>query len=217
MDDENDTRGGDAPCFAHQVIGGESIDPQQARDVARFRKAERVRLLGVRRMPSEARQAATESLVEALNTHVEPQPGQRIAVYWPIRGEPDLRGWMASSHARGARVLLPVVVARDHPLEFHLWSPGCAMKRGIWNIPVPDGAAADTPDLVISPLVGIDDALYRLGNGGGYYDRTLAALEPRPKVIGVGFSGCRIETIFPMPWDVPMDEALLSDGTHLLR
>ena len=69
------------------------------------------------------------------------------------------------------------------------------------------------PDIVVAPLVGVDKALYRLGNGGGYYDRTLAALDPRPRVVGVGFAGCLMPTIFPMSWDVPMDTVLLSDGT----
>lgn len=217
MDDEDDMRGGTSPCFAHLVVGGESIDPQHARDVARFRKAERSRLLAARVMPSEARQRATDQLIESLDRHVRPEPGLRIALYWPIRGEPDLRAWMASAHARGASLLLPVVVGRDRPLAFHQWSPGCPMTRGAWNIPIPENTPAATPELVIAPLVGVDEALYRLGNGGGYYDRTLAALEPRPRVIGVGFAGCRMKTIFPMPWDVPMDEVLLSDGTHLRR
>ena len=104
MDDEDDMRGGDAPCFAHLVVGGESVDPQHARDVARFRKAERVRLLAARVMPSEARQRATDQLIEALDRHIRPEPGLRIALYWPIRGEPDLRAWMAAlPTAGGAR------------------------------------------------------------------------------------------------------------------
>lgn len=91
------------------------------------------------------------------------------------------------------------------------------MTRGVWNIPVPADRAEDRPDIVISPLLGVDRDLYRLGNGGGYYDRTLAALDPRPRIIGVGLAGCILPTIYPMPWDIPMDEIILSDGTAQRR
>ena len=74
-----------------------------------------------------------------------------------------------------------------------------------------------TVNIVIAPLVGVDEGLYRLGNGAGYYDRTLALLDPQPRIVGVGLSACRLPTIYPMPWDVPMSEVLLSDGTHLER
>jgi 5,10-methenyltetrahydrofolate synthetase len=137
----------------------------------------------------------------------------RIAVYWPIRGEPDLRGWMERAHAAGATALLPVVVKKSAPLIFRNWSPGCAMDRGAWNIPVPAEGRTITPDVVVSPLLGVDDACFRLGNGGGYYDRTLAEMDPLPRVIGVGFPDCRIPTIFPMPWDIPMQVVVLADGS----
>lgn len=87
------------------------------------------------------------------------------------------------------------------------------MERGIWNIPVPASGRRAHPDIVVSPLLGVDKACFRLGNGGGYYDRTLAALDPQPQVIGVGFPDCRMPTIFPMPWDIAMDVVVLADGS----
>jgi 5,10-methenyltetrahydrofolate synthetase len=69
------------------------------------------------------------------------------------------------------------------------------------------------PDVVIVPLLGVDDALFRLGNGGGYYDRTLVRLPGPRRVIGVGYGFSRMTTIYPMPWDVPMDVIVLDDGT----
>ncbi|SDX85909.1 5-formyltetrahydrofolate cyclo-ligase [Citreimonas salinaria] len=214
-DDESD--GGTTPCFAHLLVDGHPVDPEAARDVARFRRAERARLLAARTLPSERRKKETAALIDGLDRIITPAPGLAIAVYWPIRGEPDLRAWMSAAHDAGSRVLLPVMVEERAPLAFHTWSPDCRMSRGFWNIPVPEDGEAGVPEIVIAPLVGVDEALYRLGNGGGYYDRTLVRMKPRVRIVGVGFAGCSLPTIFPMPWDVPMDEVLLSDGTHLKR
>ena len=210
---EDEETGGCDPCFAHHLVGGQPVDPDTWRDVARFRRAERTRLLATRKLSVSDRRAATRSLICALGDVVPFIPGTALAVYWPIRGEPDLRTWMTGADAAGVTVLLPVVVTKNAPLEFHRWSPGCQMTRGLWNIPVPADGAAATPDVVISPLVGVDAQLFRLGNGGGYYDGTLASLDPMPRVVGVGLAGCQIQTIYPMPWDIPMDAIVLSDGT----
>ena len=101
-------------------------------------------------------------------------------------GEPNLRGLIDRVHEAGATVLLPAVIRKAEPLVFRSWSPGCAMEHGIWNIPVPADGTDLRPNVVVAPLVGADRDCYRLGNGGGYYDRTLAGLDPLPRVIGVG-------------------------------
>ncbi len=213
MEEEEET-GGSPACFAHELVEGQPVDPETARDVARFRRAERARLMEARRrMSSSDRARAAETLARAVDQLVTPEAGMRVAVYWPIRGEPDLRGWMTRAHDTGASVLLPVVIRKAEPLVFRLWSPGCAMERGIWNIPVPAEGKEKRPDVVVAPLVGVDRDCYRLGNGGGYYDRTLAGLDPLPRVIGVGFADCRVPTIYPMPWDIPMHSVVLADGT----
>ncbi|MAQ36030.1 MULTISPECIES: 5-formyltetrahydrofolate cyclo-ligase [unclassified Thioclava] len=215
MDD--DATGGASACFAHLLVDGHLVDPETARDVARFRRAERARLVAARALSAEDRERATDRLIDGLDRIVPLDARLTVAVYWPIRGEPDLRGWMGKAHEAGAEILLPVVIERDAPLEFHTWSPECQMVRGIWNIPVPAAGEPRMPDIVIVPLVGVDTTLHRLGNGGGYYDRTLVRFEKKPRIVGIGFSGCVLSTIYPMPWDVPMDEILLSDGTHLTR
>ena len=215
---EEDDSGGSEPCLAHLLVDGHPVDPETMRDVARFRAAERARLMKARQKLSvEEHAASSAKLTAMLKTRVCPQQGMRIAVYWPIRAEPDLRAWMAKAHTAGAAILLPIVTEQHAPLSFRSWQPGCAMRRGVWNIPVPASGAEAVPDVVISPLVGVDKTCFRLGNGGGYYDRTLAHLDPRPKVIGVGFSHCLMPTIFPMPWDIPMDSVILCDGTVLDR
>ena len=75
----------------------------------------------------------------------------------------------------------------------------------MWNIPTPQKRDIVIPHAVLAPLVGFDLECYRLGYGGGYFDRTLAALSPRPLAIGVGFELSRIRTIYPQPFDIPMD------------
>lgn len=211
MDD--DTPGSD-PCFAHHLVDGHVIDPETARDVATFRKAERTRLYALRKaMPVEDQRAMAGQIAARLDA-LQPDPaGTTIAAYWPIRGEIDLRGWLASAHRRGARLALPVIVQKHAPVAFHHWQPGAAMTRGVWNIPVPAKAQPVTPDTVIVPLLGVDEAGYRLGNGGGYYDRTLARARADTAIIGVGQPFAAMRTIYPMPWDIPMQRVILGDGT----
>lgn len=204
---------GEAPCYRHLIVGGHAVDPGTARDVARFRKAERERLYAQRNAGSPGDRAQlSQAIARQLDRVLADVAGQAIAAYWPIRSEPDLRDWMARTHDRGASILLPVVIEKNAPLAFRTWRPRCRMERGVWNIPVPVDGAEATPDIVIAPLLGVDEAGYRLGNGGGYYDRTLAALGGNRQVIGVGASNCRIRTIFPMPWDIPMTTVVLEDA-----
>jgi 5,10-methenyltetrahydrofolate synthetase len=206
---------GSEPCFAHLLVDGHVVDPDTARDVARFRKSERQRLYGLRKdLAAADRHLMSETVSAKLNEVVGDVSNKIIATYWPIRAELNLRNWMTDVHSRGATVALPAVVARDQPVEFHQWSPGCKMQRGIWNIPVPEEARSVSPGVIIAPLLGVDDNRYRLGNGGGYYDRTLASMNSDRLVIGVGQPFARMKTIFPMPWDIAMDVVILGDGTH---
>ncbi|QIE47247.1 5-formyltetrahydrofolate cyclo-ligase [Pseudohalocynthiibacter aestuariivivens] len=212
-DRSDDDIPGDDPCYQHLIIAGHAIDPATARDVSRFRKAERARLYALRNAgTAEDRAQLSDAIAAELDRELTNLAGRIIAAYWPIRSEPDLRDWMTRAHEAGARIVLPVVVEKNAPLIFRTWAPRCAMERGIWNIPVPSDGAEATPDIVISPLLGVDEAGYRLGNGGGYYDRTLAAMETPPLIIGIGAPDCRIKTIYPMPWDVPMTMTVLGDG-----
>ena len=100
---------------------------------------------------------------------------------------------------------LPVVVAKNAPIEFWQWQPDTLLQRGFWNIPVPAERRLVHPDALLIPLVGYDAAGFRLGYGGGYYDRTLAVAAPRPFCIGVGYDDAEIATIYPQPHDIPMD------------
>ena len=199
------------PCLAC-AGGGDptAVDPQQALDVARWRRAARVALLDARAALGVAeRQALAAQIAVQLDAVLRSRfgtvAGLVLSGYWPIKSEPDLRPWMAAMQAAGARLALPVVETRAAPLVFRPWAPGAAMERGHWNIPVPATALTVTPDIVLAPLVGWDGAGYRLGYGGGYFDRTLAAAQPRPFAIGVGLDAARLPTIFPQPHDIGLD------------
>jgi 5-formyltetrahydrofolate cyclo-ligase len=100
---------------------------------------------------------------------------------------------------------LPVVIAKATPLIFRPWHPGAPMARGVWDIPVPASGEPVEPDTLLVPLLGFDAEGYRLGYGGGFYDRTIAAMAIRPRTIGVGFACGRLSTIRPQPYDVRMD------------
>lgn len=210
------------PCFAHELQFGEdgfeAVDAATAADVARWRKAQRERLLAARQAisaPDRKKRAA--GVMAELEQLINPRPGQTIAVYWPIKGELNLRPWLHWVADLGARVALPVVEERGRPLVFREWSATGRMERGIWNIPVPADGKPVTPDIVIAPLVGADADCYRLGYGGGYFDHTLAALSPRPQAIGVGYPNCIIPTIYPQPHDIPMDLIVTGSGEPTRR
>jgi len=171
-----------------------------------WRKTKRLELIE-RRMAKTAdeRQSAGEAVLQHLLELIDAETYPSLGLYWPIRGEIDLRALARRHVAAGGRVGLPVVVRSAAPVEFWLWEPGVPLARGQWDIPVPKERRLVTPDLLVIPLVGFDRALYRLGYGGGFYDRTLAAATPRPRTIGVGFADAELSTIHPQPHDIPMD------------
>ena len=138
--------------------------------------------------------------------------GQTIALYWPIRGELNPLPFAERLIALGGAAALPRVVATDAPLEFRLWTPGAALARGVWDIPYPADGAAVRPDTIVMPLVGFDEAGFRLGYGGGYYDRTLAQLGGGCRTVGVGFESARLPTIHPQPHDAPLDAIITEAG-----
>lgn len=174
--------------------------------VQAFRKAKRTELLARRTgIALEQRKRSAQSLTERLLTTVNLSAYPVLGFYWPIRGELDLRD-LARRHVEGGgTVALPVVVAKNAPVEFWRWTHGAPMQRGFWNIPVPAERNVVAPDVLLIPLVGYDAAGYRLGYGGGYYDRTLATVVPRAFRVGVGYDDTALATIYPQPHDLPMN------------
>lgn len=209
------------PCMAAEIASGYfdplGVDPEQARDVARWRRAERMRLAAIRAgLDQEGRaqvsQAVAQHLEEALAA-LGAGKGTTLSGYWPIKGEPDLRALLTKLHYAGVTIALPVVACRAAPLVFRRWSPATRMVRGEWNIHVPAPEAEELePDIALAPCLGWDETCCRLGWGGGYYDRTLAALSPKPVAIGVALSAARLPTIYPQPHDIPLDLIVTETG-----
>jgi 5-formyltetrahydrofolate cyclo-ligase len=174
-------------------------------DLKAWRKAERERLIAFRMaLPPAARRAASERIAASLRDIIAARAGV-LGIYWPFRAEFDPRALVDELVANGREVALPVVIDRKGPLEYRAWAPGENLVAGVWDIPIPEKREVIVPTMVLAPLVGFDRACYRLGYGGGYFDRTLGALNPRPFAIGVGFAVQEIATIHPQPFDVPMD------------
>lgn len=178
--------------------------PVQAAD----RSAAR-RLLRARRgaLGETGRARAAQAIVAQLEALVAAARPGVIGAYWAMKEEPELRGALARWHAAGLAVALPRVVAADAPLEFVRWSPGAAMVEGPFGTLHPHGAQALRPDLLVIPCLGFDPRCYRMGYGGGYYDRTLARLGA-VGTIGVAYDCCELSGFVPHEHDLPLDRVV---------
>lgn len=180
------------------------------------RKALRETLLAGRRaLGSAERTAAVAAIAARLDALLAPSPPRCLGLWWPIKGELDLRGWAVDFSARhGTALALPAVTVPKAPLVYRPWAPGAAMVRGFWDIFVPADETVVRPDTVLAPLVGFRaEGLWRLGYGGGYFDRTLAAAEPRPRAIGVGLEAMAVAGFEPAAHDVPMNAIVTETRT----
>jgi 5-formyltetrahydrofolate cyclo-ligase len=150
------------------------------------------------------------------------RPETVIGAYWPIKGEfdplPALFRWQeagleedARAAQRQRRIALPVVNKVDKTLTFHTWFPGCPMEEDAYGIPKPKDTEAVQPSLIFVPCVGYGPGGFRLGYGGGFYDRTLAQIQPKPFTVGLGYDFAWLPELQPEIHDVPLD-AILTDA-----
>ncbi len=189
-----------------ELPNAHSSSPKTRAEIMAWRKVERERLIAARlALPAGWRAEASAALIRKLPDMVGDLSGKAISLYWPLKGEPDLRLWMKAINEAGGQALLPVVVAPKTPLVFKPWREGEALEKGVWNIPVPVTTETAIPDICLAPVVGFDTGNYRLGYGGGFFDRTLAGFDRKPRVIGVGYAMQAIDTIYPLDHDIPMD------------
>ena len=187
-------------------------------EVEDWRRQERKRLIAARMaLDPELHRQWSLAIAGELAALLASYGGLVLGFYWPVRAEFDPRPLADRLVGQGANLGLPAIVDRGRPLEYRLWRPGMAVTEGLHGIAAPEPGQPVQPGLVLAPLVGFDGENYRLGYGGGYFDRTLAALQPRPVAIGIGFEAARLPTVFPQPHDAPMDLIVTEAGVQRRR
>jgi 5-formyltetrahydrofolate cyclo-ligase len=148
--------------------------------------------------------------------------GAIIGGYMALTGEADPAFLMAQLHARGHRLAVPRVAAKNCPLVFHAYEPGQSLAPGAFGVAEPDAATpVVVPDMLLVPLLGFDAAGHRLGYGGGFYDRTLQSLgDARPalrqtrtlQAVGIAYAGQEVGTLPVEPFDIKLDAVLTEKG-----
>jgi 5-formyltetrahydrofolate cyclo-ligase len=183
------------------------------KDISAWRKAQRTHWIDWRRGVSDGQRAEWGRRMTALLVAGIPVPRAAVVGFcWPFKAEFDARFAVRQWRDGGALAALPEVVGKGQPLRFRQWWPGAPMTRGVYDIPLPEGTPEVLPDIAIVPMNACDSRGYRLGYGGGYFDRTLAALQRRVIAIGVTFGACRVPSIFPQAHDLPMDLVVTEAG-----
>lgn len=155
-------------------------------------------------------------LQEVLRVWLVGRQEATIGAYWAIKGEfdalPALYRWSEGGQAR--KIGLPVMDRETRQLRFHVWYPGCPMEEDAYGIPKPKDTEQFAPQLLLVPCVGFGPGGLRLGYGGGFYDRTLAVLAPRPVTVGVGYAHGFVPWLEAEAHDIPLDVVLTEDGVH---
>lgn len=175
-------------------------------DLKLWRKTMRAELLEKRAAVSRKQHQAWNDAMTGLLVSGFPMLRlMTVSLYWPFQGEFDPRYAIRHFRESGAVAALPVVIEKRAPLQFREWWPGVTTSKGVFDLPVPEGTRVVVPQALLIPPVGFDDRGYRLGYGGGYFDRTLSTISPQPLKIGVAFEMSRLETIYPQAYDIPLD------------
>lgn len=164
-----------------------------------------------RRAVDPAQKAAWDDRIGAqVLAWVQAHPHAMLGVYWPLAGEPDLRPAYAEMAQQGVRLALPVVLARDAALGFAEWIPGEATVFDQLGVAVPaDLRLVERPPALLVPCLGFNAQGYRMGYGGGFYDRTLEAM-PRPATLGVAYA-CQLVEFEGDVHDVPLDRVITEE------
>lgn len=180
-------------------------------DNTAWRRALRRDMVARRAALSDGEHGALSARIVAHLAAALPAP-RVVAFCWPIKHEPDVRAIVPHWAGCGTRAALPVVVQEGAPLAFRHWAPETPLEPDRYGIPTPMAGEWLIPDLILLPLNGFDGEGYRLGYGGGYFDRTLAALTPRPLAVGVGFEINRLPSIRPESHDQRLDWLVTEAG-----
>jgi 5-formyltetrahydrofolate cyclo-ligase len=187
--------------------------PLPSFEPSRDKKMLRRQLQAERQSLLDRHQRAVQ-LQEVLMVWLIGRKEQSIGAYWPIKGEfdalPALYRW--SEAQPGRRLGLPVIDRETKQLRFHVWFPGCPMEEDAYGIPKPKDTEAFHPELLLVPCVGFGPKGLRLGYGGGFYDRTLADLTPKPATVGLAYSHGYLPWLQAESHDMALDTMLTDEG-----
>lgn len=196
-----------------------SVPPQTRPDSAprhpeseQIKPALRQALLAARRaIPAPQKTRWDETIGQHLLAYLKKERLTSIAAYMPIRGEPNLMPLYETLSSQGATLSLPVVLEKAAPLQFAAWQPGENMTKDKTGVAVPENLRlVPRPQAILVPCLGFTQTRFRLGYGGGYFDRTLTD-SPRPHAIGIAYS-C-LKTRFPVePHDIPLNCVITETG-----
>ncbi len=164
-----------------------------------------------------AGQALRDNFVAAMAAMGIPAGGPVVAGYWPIRGEMDVRLLLSHLHGEGFPCALPVVTAPGAPLVFRRWAPGAPLESGRFGTRYPPAQEPELrPEVVLAPLLAFDARGYRLGWGGGYYDRTVGALRGNGPllVVGIAYAAQQVDSVPHSGRDQRLDWVVTEDGAE---
>jgi 5-formyltetrahydrofolate cyclo-ligase len=159
-------------------------------------------------LSDDERRAAADGLLATFQRELPFEMPAVVSGFWPIKDEIDIRPLMIELHNVGCQLTLPVVQGRGKPLLFRAWRPGDPLERGVFGTLQPGPARATLePDALIVPMLACDEDGWRLGYGGGFYDRTLSGLRERRQVtaVGVGFNAQLVDDVPHGPDDQRLD------------
>jgi 5-formyltetrahydrofolate cyclo-ligase len=184
-------------------------------EILAWRRGKRDELIAARMaLPGAVHAEADAAIARKLDDCFEEIEPCRVGAYWPFRREFAVLPFLDKLLARGFTVALPVVLGKGQPLEFRDWTRETNLASGVYDIPYPAEGAAVMPAMLIVPVVGFDDDGYRLGYGGGFYDRTLEVATPKPFCLGVGYELGHLPSIHPLPHDIPMNAIVTERGFY---
>jgi len=189
-----------------------TCDPAIRPPIAPEEKAHlRKTLLATRRsLPQATRTQWDAAIAQRLLDWCAQENITELGVYWPLHGEPDLHAAYAQLAASGVALALPVVLEKHAPLAFSAWTPGEAMVKDGMGVAVPSQLRLrPAPAALLVPCLGFNPQRYRLGYGGGYYDRTLAQA-PRPHTVGIAYA-CLAAEFACGPYDIALDH-IVTEG-----
>ena len=191
-------------------------DYEGAADAGESRSSERAKLVCMRELAAQSDRMHWDERITAHLLGGFGLPADTVLGFcWPYRNEYDARAAVLGLSGEGVTSALPEVTGKREPLQFRKWWPDAPMRSGAYGIPVPEGTEVVVPDVLLVPMNGFDRRGFRLGYGGGYFDRTIAALERRVVSVGVAYELARIDSIHPHAGDVAMDFVVTEAGIYV--